>query len=97
MMRSIYRRHTDKIKGKSRGKRLSALRKNWLRSRFKEQKGVCAICGLKMLDPAKHKKVKNPCTVDHIKPLSRGGDDHYENTQAVHYKCNQEKGNKYET
>lgn len=34
-------------------------------------------------------------TLDHIVPLSKGGEDSYDNTQATHYRCNKKKGNKH--
>lgn len=46
------------------------------------QNGRCAICGLKM---------KDDVTLDHIYPKSRGGENKFNNYQAVHLKCNQEK------
>ncbi|QWY84598.1 HNH endonuclease [Microbacterium phage Footloose] len=35
-------------------------------------------------------------TMDHIKPLSRGGEHSYANCQASHFTCNASKGAKYE-
>ena len=46
--------------------------------------GVCGICG-HVVDPARFH-------VDHVVPLSRGGDHSYENTQAAHPTCNRRKG-----
>jgi 5-methylcytosine-specific restriction endonuclease McrA len=48
--------------------------------------GVCQIC-------------KEPCTredasIDHIIPLSKGGEHSYKNTQLAHLKCNCKKGNR---
>lgn len=55
----------------------------------------CGICGLPCV---KFKGLRNgnPLfkTVDHIVPLSRGGDDLDHNRQPAHYYCNQAKGNK---
>jgi len=75
-------------------KRSSNKRNNWKKSRFKQQKGICPICSKKMSFDTNIDDLKP--TVDHIIPLSKGGDDHYENVQTVHQKCNFEKGNKLE-
>jgi 5-methylcytosine-specific restriction endonuclease McrA len=47
--------------------------------------GVCGICG-EDVDPVDFH-------VDHIIPLSRGGEHSYANTQPVHPKCNRQKHN----
>ena len=31
-------------------------------------------------------------TLDHIKPLGKGGGDHIDNLQLAHWKCNNDKG-----
>lgn len=85
------------LRGRYKAQRLKALRRDWLHKRFKEQRGVCAICGIRMQplgDVPVHPTMQ--ATLDHIVPLSKGGMDHWENTQAAHRKCNQEKGNQYE-
>lgn len=54
-----------------------------------QQKGLCAICHLPLY---LHNAVS-----DHIKPRGMGGgkrDDRQENIQAVHPRCNMEKGSK---
>lgn len=54
------------------------------------QKGgaICALCGEPILD-------MKDCTVDHIKPKSRGGMTTMENCQLAHRDCNIQKGNTY--
>lgn len=47
--------------------------------------GICAICGQPMAEWEK--------TLDHIKPLSRGGKNKNTNLRYVHEKCNKLKGN----
>lgn len=74
-----------------------SLRRDLLKKRFKKQDGLCAICGLKMFKPFVNGPPSLKATLDHIIPLSKGGLDHWENVQAVHHKCNQEKGNKLPT
>lgn len=47
--------------------------------------GICAICGQPMTEWEK--------TLDHIKPLSRGGGSNNSNLRYVHKKCNKLKNN----
>lgn len=49
--------------------------------------GLCGIC-FGELDPVEGWQI------DHIVPLSRGGDDTLANTQPAHARCNQSKGNR---
>jgi 5-methylcytosine-specific restriction endonuclease McrA len=46
--------------------------------------GVCGICGGDV-DPLKYE-------IDHIVPLSRGGEHSYRNVQPAHPRCNRTKG-----
>ena len=55
---------------------------------YKKSNGVCAICG-KALSPYTY-------TIDHIKPLSRGGTSELANLRATHEACNKLKGNFYD-
>jgi 5-methylcytosine-specific restriction endonuclease McrA len=48
--------------------------------------GVCGICG-RDVDPGNFQ-------IDHIEPVSRGGEHSYLNTQPAHPKCNMAKGNR---
>jgi 5-methylcytosine-specific restriction endonuclease McrA len=48
--------------------------------------GLCGICGLPVNPTRFH--------IDHIIPLSRGGEHSYANTQAAHPRCNRAKGAK---
>ena len=47
---------------------------------------VCAICG----KPITNMK---DCTIDHIVPISKGGQTTVDNCQLAHFKCNVMKGN----
>lgn len=49
---------------------------------------ICAICG----KPIKNMK---DCTIDHIVPLSKGGQTTVENCQLAHFSCNQRKGSRW--
>ena len=53
---------------------------------FKRDKGRCGICR-KKVDPA-------DWHLDHIVPLSRGGEHSYANVQVTHPFCNESKGTK---
>jgi 5-methylcytosine-specific restriction endonuclease McrA len=64
---------------------------------FSRDKFTCQICN-QPLDMSLYKKTqgkrhhKAP-TLDHIVPASHGGSYSYENLQAAHKKCNEEKKN----
>jgi 5-methylcytosine-specific restriction endonuclease McrA len=51
---------------------------------FRRDKGQCGICGA-MVDPA-------DWHLDHILPVSRGGEHSYANVQVTHPDCNRAKG-----
>lgn len=50
---------------------------------------ICGICGKPIED-------MKDCTIDHIRPLSKGGQTTLENCQLAHFKCNMLKGDDYE-
>ena len=54
---------------------------------LKQQKNNCAICGKPFTE-------SNPYTIDHIFPLSKGGELVIENIQLAHRSCNSSKGDK---
>jgi len=59
---------------------------------------VCVYCGKKDLlkDPTGKKQPKNLATIDHVKPLSKGGSRYDESNLVVAcYACNQAKGDKF--
>lgn len=72
----------------SRG-RVKAGRKKYLREERKmvydRAGGRCMLCGQKLL--------LEDMTLDHIVPLSKGGEDGLGNLQAAHRECNEFKGN----
>ena len=55
---------------------------------FERDAGVCGICNLPVGLDAWH--------LDHIKPLSKGGEHSYANTQVSHPTCNQRKGDSFQ-
>jgi len=54
---------------------------------------LCRICGTD-IDLTLKRTSKMGLTVDHIIPLSKGGEDTLENMQPAHWVCNVRKGNK---
>ena len=66
------------------GRLLTEKRADWRRKRTKKQNGMCHWCGNVMTNP----------TLDHVIPLSKGGEDHWENVVAACGRCNQKKANK---
>lgn len=59
----------------------TALHQDWRNKRTKAQSGLCFYCQKPMTQP----------TLDHVIPLSKGGADHWENTVAACFVCNQAK------
>lgn len=60
---------------------------------FERDEWICGIC-LEDVDPTI--KFPNPLakSLDHIIPLSKGGEHSYANVQLAHFGCNASKGNK---
>jgi 5-methylcytosine-specific restriction endonuclease McrA len=54
-------------------------------------RGRCGLCGDLVLMAAKVPHPKAP-TIDHIVPVSDGGDDTRANVQLAHFRCNSVKG-----
>jgi len=87
----------DPVKLKARQRRKNRAKKARQRNAFVEHvegyivfeldEGICGICS----DP-----ILEDFHVDHIIPLSRGGEHSYANVQAAHPRCNIKKGNKIE-
>jgi 5-methylcytosine-specific restriction endonuclease McrA len=87
-------RRIGRMSGAVRGRLLQAKRQDWRWKRFKEQKGRCAYCPTEMLlEVTSPRDQYRLCTLDHKLPLGRGGMDHWENSAAACYACNQAKGN----
>lgn len=60
---------------------------------YARDKGICSLC-LKPVDMRlKFPHPESP-TVDHIIPLSRGGEESYRNTALAHFGCNTRKNNR---
>lgn len=60
---------------------------------FERDGWTCHICGGSI--PADVKVPdRRAATLDHVVPLSRGGEHSYANVRAAHYDCNMRKGNR---
>ena len=55
-----------------------------IRRILRNQNNQCKICGLKFLP-------SDVIEIDHIMPKKSGGSDHYDNLQAVHGHCHDQK------
>lgn len=64
---------------------------------YEKYNGICQICGKKTdkNDRCGNSTGKNYPTIDHIKPLSRGGDHSWQNVQLACLSCNSAKCDKY--
>lgn len=59
-------------------------RRDWTVKRLKQQGGLCYWCARPVTEPS----------CDHLVPLSKGGEDHYENVVASHPWCNAAKADR---
>ena len=61
---------------------------------YNRDKGICKICGLKCnwndIESKNNYSIvgANYPSIDHIKPISRGGSHTWDNVQLAHHKCN---------
>lgn len=53
---------------------------------FKRDRGICGLC--------KEWVAPRYASIDHVKPLSKGGEHTMNNVQLTHLKCNLRKGNR---
>lgn len=90
-------RKVRKMSGRLKAMLLTNKRQRWRHNAFKVQKGLCFYCKCEMvLEPRNKFEALRECTLDHKLPVSRGGDDHWENVAAACSKCNQNKGDSTE-
>lgn len=69
-------------------------RRQWLRRTLvRKHGGVCALCGKPVLLQDGH---ADSASIDHIRPVSKGGADTIENMQLAHERCNRRKGDRYD-
>ena len=65
--------------------RKKSKRKRWIRNHLIEKNGnICSLC-------TKPFTTMKDVTLDHVIPVSKGGDDEVENLQLAHFHCNQTK------
>ena len=80
------------------GRKVSGSYKQFRRNFFKSKRTktqYCYICGGKLLFGV-HPPVELSATIDHIKPLSKGGKlKSLENIRLCCFKCNCDKGDNY--
>lgn len=74
------------VRGESRRRHRHATPPLTNRELFRRDKHTCLYCGREMQD--------NLLTRDHIRPISRGGRDHWRNVVTACKRCNTRKGNK---
>lgn len=60
---------------------------------FARDANECQLCGEPIDMTARFPHPLSP-SIDHAKPISRGGTHTYENVQAAHLRCNMSKGNR---
>lgn len=63
---------------------------------FNRDGWICGICRCD-IDPKLRHPNKRAATLDHIIPLSKGGQHFYGNIQAAHYSCNSKKRDRLTT
>jgi len=58
---------------------------------YKRDQGACGICG-RQVDMSKHYNSASYGSIDHIIPVTKGGQHQWDNVQLAHRQCNSEKG-----
>lgn len=78
------RRHDRKRRALKQGNKHEPYTGNYV---FKRDGWICQLCGRKINKRLKYPNPLSP-SIDHIVPLSKGGDDSPANVQATHLRCN---------
>jgi len=86
----------EKLKAQAGRRRVNAIRKNgyppkWFDAMYIEQAGKCHYC-CRPMTKRKDKRGPATATVDHLMPISRGGETRRKNLKLACAKCNTEKG-----
>lgn len=93
------RDNADKVRFYAKTRRLRMLDVQWSFYTTKEiydrDRGICGICNAKVDFSIKAPNPLAP-SVDHIRPVSKGGSDTFDNIQIAHLGCNLRKGATYE-
>lgn len=87
-------RRIESWRGKNRRRRLQvqASSEPYTREEIAERDGYrCKLCGRKVNMRLQYPHLKAP-TIDHVIPLTDGGDDTRVNVQLAHFQCNSRKG-----
>lgn len=68
-----------------------------LQTVIERYRNICQICGRPCDTTDRSKKTVGPLypTIDHIRPLSKGGGHTWDNVQLAHMKCNYQKGDNW--
>lgn len=89
--KNMKRNGSHKKRVITKGNKYEDIRRNVLFRRFNY---ICQGCNVKCVHPNGVNYNDNNCaTIDHIKPVSKGGNHTYDNTQLLCRKCNTMKGN----
>lgn len=101
--REINRRYNRSKKGRLRDKKKKTIRRAREKCSvvedihpieiFERDDYVCQLCG-KPIDPIKKYPDLMSASIDHIIPVSLGGNHTYDNLQAAHFLCNTQKSNR---
>lgn len=101
--RAINRKYNRSRKGRLRDKKKLSMRRAREKCSivedihpieiFERDDYVCGLCG-KRIDPLKKYPDLMSASIDHIIPVSLGGNHTYDNLQAAHFLCNTRKSNK---
>lgn len=91
------KRNPDKVYNKRLRRKALLLKtqhEDYLRNDIYEKyEGICQIC-FEVIDMSYKCPDSRSFSIDHILPLSLGGNDTIANIQAAHYGCNSKKGNR---
>jgi len=61
---------------------------------YKRDQGECGVCHRKVMKPGGLKRGPLMASIDHIVPISEGGEHSYANTRLTHYRCNLRRSNR---
>lgn len=91
--RTVDLNHTHRYRARKRGATVERVRREEI---FERDSWMCGICGDPIPKEARHPSPLS-ASLDHVIPLSKGGDHSMSNTQASHLRCNVSKGGRLMT